>query len=466
MGEKKENIQEVEKSQKREISVKKEDIIYALLCGIVVGIILMGSATIVNGWWAYFFNAISSGGYLVVATCLTLLTFYQKFCEKNIERDKLPAKIIATIIYFAIAGFFIFVSWEGLLGKDFSGLTFWLVAISWALVSLLIIVKQISINKQDFDNSPLQSYAYILCGMIYVFAYAVILKFNFDTALKIFYTIHTIVALTVFINIIFRYGIKASNFIQLALFIVSVITLMALLVSTLYFWFWDYSKPELFTAIMGIFAGLIGGVLTLTGVAWTIKRQDDAKKEDETNKAKPYLRKMFSNYNLSASWKIKAENFEWLNVYDFKLNNEEYESVKDKNLIVILNFAIQQSSDNICIITGIKINDVIYKLKSKQVLTKNESLFFVLGKTIEVADFNSLQIIASDIYDNYYAYELEFEENGQERFLKDNNQKGNYITPDSAYFPDDFSYKKYLITDIGMPQKIDYRKEEENHGQD
>ncbi len=246
-----------------------------------------------------------------------------------------------------------------------------------------------------------------------------------------------------------------------------IMTMVDLLIATAIVVYILWYIPDTISEIMTpIFASILGGLLTFGGVLLTLNYNNFQKKEDEINKAKPYLRLWPLNSNPTNYHKIKTENFEWLNVYDFKLNNEEYESVKDKNLIVILNFAIQQSSDNICIITGIKINDVIYKLKSKQVLTKNESLFFVFGKTIEVADFNSLQIIASDIYDNYYAYELEFEENGQERFLKDNNQKGNYITPDSAYFPDDFSYKKYLITDIGMPQKIDYRKEEENHGQD
>lgn len=246
-----------------------------------------------------------------------------------------------------------------------------------------------------------------------------------------------------------------------------IMTMVDLLIATAIVVYILWYIPDTISEIMTpIFASILGGLLTFGGVLLTLNYNNYQKKEDEINKAKPYLRIWPLNSNPTDYHKIKTENFEGLNVYDFKLNNEEYESVKDKNLIIILNFAIQQSSDNICIITGIKINDVIYKLKSKQVLTKNESLFFVLGKTIEVADFNSLQIIASDIYDNYYAYELEFEENGQERFLKDNNQKGNYITPDSAYFPDDFSYKKYLITDIGMPQKIDYRKEEENHGQD
>lgn len=246
-----------------------------------------------------------------------------------------------------------------------------------------------------------------------------------------------------------------------------IMTMVDLLIATAIVVYILWYIPEAISEIITpIFASILGGLLTFGGVLLTLNYNNYQKKEEEINKAKPYLRKGSLNGNQTNGHQMQSENFEGLNVYDSKLSNEEYKSVKDKNLIVILNFAIQQSSDNICIITGIKINDVIYKLKSKQVLTKNESLFFVLGKTIEVAEFNSLQIIASDIYDNYYAYELEFEENGQERFLKDNNQKGNYITLDSAYFPDDFSYKKYSITDIGMPQKIDYRKEEENHGQD
>lgn len=447
MGEEKEKIQQTDNGQEKEIKVKREDIIYALLCGVVVGLILMGAATIVNGWWAYFLNVISSGGYLVVAICLMLLTFYQNlFCKQKVEKNKLPAKIVATLIYYAIAVLFIFVSWEGLLNKDFSDLTFWLVAISWVLVSVLIIVKQISINKQDFENSPLQSYAYILCGMLYAFAYAVILKFNFDVALKIFYTIHTVVALTVFINIIFRYGIKASNFLQLALFIVSVIMLMALLVSTLYFWFWNFDDHDLFTSIMGVFAGLIGGVLTLTGVAWTIKRQDEIRKEDERKKHIPYFAKFFKD----GSEKGRTVTFSIQQSKDIKCVLNNYVSVdrykeldKNKLYVQFTDFYIYLINIEMCKLLRLELNGNELQFDERAIVTNNNVIYLQTSNIYEVNNIESIKLIAEDDLGYQYSYNIRFKRHDDYKFI---------VHDEDSKVLDDIEYKKIKYTRIEMQE--------------
>lgn len=52
-----------------------------------------------------------------------------------------------------------------------------------------------------------------------------------------------------------------------------------------------YYLPEkdLFIALMTVFAGIVGGLLTLGGVAWTIVNQDEKHQRDEIAKAKPYF---------------------------------------------------------------------------------------------------------------------------------------------------------------------------------
>ena len=52
-----------------------------------------------------------------------------------------------------------------------------------------------------------------------------------------------------------------------------------------------YTLPEkdLFMALMTVFAGIIGGLLTLGGVAWTIVNQDEKQQKAEIAKAKPYF---------------------------------------------------------------------------------------------------------------------------------------------------------------------------------
>lgn len=352
MGEDKEKIQQTDNGQGKEVEKqtaesqekgknKKRRLLYALAWSVFVALFFMGAATAVDYTWvSHLLNTVSSVGYISAAVCLTWLNCLDGI--KNIGLKKRITKAVATVILFFGAILLSVATWGSVLNQNFEDALFWLVAISWALVSVLIIVKQISLEKQDFDEKPVMSYLFVLCGMIYAFAYAVILKFNFDVALKIFYTIHTVVALTVFINIIFKYGIKASNFLQLALFIVSIITLMALLVSTLYFWFWDSYYTEIFTSIMGVFAGLLGGVLTLTGVAWTIKRQEETRREEERQKYIPYLVR-FYEYGSEKGRTLEFTFRQLESVWHSKeyISIDTYKKLKkDKEYIILSNFYI------------------------------------------------------------------------------------------------------------------------------
>lgn len=443
------------KDNLKKFLTNKDEIIKVACFAFFIGFLLMGaSTTITSNIGSKFVNILSSVCFVITFGGILLFIFNKEIFNKAKINKKIIPKIIVAFLCLLASIILILISSNMVFNIDrVENAGFWLVALAMLSVSILVIVKQYLIDKKDWEEKPISAYLTLIGCMLYAILFAFIVKP--DLLFKVFFTIHTVASLIAFVNTVFRYGIKAKNIWQISLFVLSVIALMALMIYSLYMWFWS-TKTELFTSIMGVFAGLLGGIITLGGVAWTIKRQDDAKKEDEINKSKPYLRNVISNSNFSDVNKIKIENFDGLYAYGIKLFNEEYERIKGKKLIAICNFVIQQSSDNLCIITGIKINNIMYELKSKRVLKKDDYLFFGLGKAIEVGDFKSLQIIASDIYDNYYSYELKFEENGQARFLKNDNQKGKYEIADSAYFPDDFSCKKYLITDIGMPQKIDY----------
>lgn len=399
MGEDKEKIQQADNAQGKEIEQqtaesqekgknKKKRLLYALAFSVLVALFFMSLATAVNcEFFSYLFNAISSAGYISAAVCLTWLIGVGGI--KNIGWKKRIAKAIATAIFFFGAVLLSVATWGSVLNQNFEDVLFWLVAISWALVSIAIIVKQISLEKQDFDEKPVMTYLFILCGMIYAFAYAVILKFDFDLALKIFYTIHTVVALTVFINIIFKYGIKASNFLQLALFIVSIIVLMALLVSTLYFWFWDSDDPEIFTSIMGVFAGLLGGVLTLTGVAWTIKRQDEIRKEDEKERAKPLFSHTLllktPNMNNAPKCLAYVEEFGNIDCYA-KIDNSE------NSAIIIKRFYFNKWT----------------KTMGNNLILKNKSIYFCFAvKGLKKEDTHIICYFeVEDLLKNIYYYKL------------------------------------------------------------
>lgn len=412
MGEDKEKIQQTDNGQENEVEKqtvesqvkgknKKKRLLYALAWSVFVALFFMGAATAVDyKWLSHLLNTISSAGYISAAVCLTWLICLGGI--KNIGLKKQIAKAVATAILFFGAVLLSVVTWGNVLNQNFEDALFWLVAISWALVSVLIIVKQISLEKQDFEDNPVMSYLFILCGMIYAFAYAVILKFDFDVALKIFYTIHTVVALTVFINIIFKYGIKTNNFAQLALFIVSIITLMALLVSTLYFWFWDSYDPEIFTSIMGVFAGLLGGVLTLTGVAWTIKRQDEIRKEDEKKKIKPYI--------ILAKKEI---NYETINHIGF-CNDYGYGKIGDNSTYFLdENFLIKNVGKAACALAYVKINGEKQFTQMKSLGKDEKAIIHSMYKynfiKINGIELLSIKLGVYDLEFNLYEFDVKFD---------------------------------------------------------
>ena len=398
-GQEKEVEKQTAESQEKEKN-KKKRLLYALAFSVLVALFFMSLATAVNcEFFSYLFNAISSAGYISAAVCLTWLICLGGV--KNIGLKKQIVKAVATAIFFFGAILLSVATWGSVLNQNFEDALFWLVAISWALVSVLIIVKQISLEKQDFDEKPVMSYLFILCGMIYAFAYAVILKFNFDLALKIFYTIHTVVALTVFINIIFKFGIKTNNFAQLALFIVSIITLMALLVSTLYFWFWDSYDPEIFTSIMGVFAGLLGGVLTLTGVAWTIKRQDEIRKEDEKRKIKPYI--------ILTAEEINYETIKYIGFH----NNYGYGKIgDDRTYFLDENFQIKNVGKAACALAYVKINGEKQIMRMNS-LVENEKAIICSHYKYNFIKINGIKLssIKLGVYDlefNLYEFDVKF----------------------------------------------------------
>lgn len=58
---------------------------------------------------------------------------------------------------------------------------------------------------------------------------------------------------------------------------------------TIYLSCYNESNNDLFNALISIFAALIGGAVTLVGVAWTINNNKVEKKQEEIEKARPYF---------------------------------------------------------------------------------------------------------------------------------------------------------------------------------
>lgn len=150
-----------------------------------------------------------------------------------------------------------------------------------------------------------------------------------------------------------------------------------------------YHLPEkdLFIALTTIFAGIIGGLLTLGGVAWTIVSQDEKQQKTEIAKAKPYF-----VINRRATDKIDFE--------------------KDK-----VCFPVENEVNKFC--------DVVCEIENSQLSVLKLSRIYRDGQWLELEgnniilpggkcilnfrfsdDVNNLYLEIKDILDNDYLYQL------------------------------------------------------------
>lgn len=96
-------------------------------------------------------------------------------------------------------------------------------------------------------------------------------------------------------------------------------------------WVVDSQSQPLFSAITGIYAALIGGALTLGGVAWTIKKADNDRKEENRGKARPFFGIIDTdNYKSEVSQRLeigfRPKEFNKLNYYK-EINIENSDKV-------------------------------------------------------------------------------------------------------------------------------------------
>ena len=147
---------------------------------------------------------------------------------------------------------------------------------------------------------------------------------------------------------------------------------------------------------MGVLAGLIGGVLTLTGVAWTIKRQDEIKKEEEKRKIKPYIVLVKETFNKTD---VKKLCFASIDGYG-KIG-------EDKTYILDERFLIKNVGVAACVLAYIKINGKKQNCVMQSLVVNENALVCCVHKKnlIKITEDRLLEIKLG-IYDvNYNLYE-------------------------------------------------------------
>ena len=188
---------------------------------------------------------------------------------------------------------------------------------------------------------------------------------------------------------------------------------------TIYLITWDKSNMEqpLYESVMGVYAAVVGGAITLGGVAWTIKegnrkrkeeleRVENERKEEERKKLVPYtkleiLLKETSFVETFIEQQVKFDNEQKLSKIE---NNTCY-------LINIANFKIRNISNSNYILHGISIDGMVFKFKNQSILSSNEvckvattrNTPIVFAKPIE-----KISLLLTDILANKYELMCEF----------------------------------------------------------
>lgn len=171
---------------------------------------------------------------------------------------------------------------------------FCLIFVVLAIASFAAMMIYEIIGKSGFLNKSEESIAVFISVLIVgVFVGA----YYYPAFLAVFFIklLMTVIAILMSILMIKKFVAEQVNLKTLQSitnFLFLFLTTIAAIVISIYLFFWqqEATNQDLFTSIMGIFAGVLGGSLTLAGVAWTIRRQDEIHKKDEQSKFKPMFR--------------------------------------------------------------------------------------------------------------------------------------------------------------------------------
>lgn len=154
-----------------------------------------------------------------------------------------------------------------------------------------------------------------------------------------------------------------------------------------YLRWWDIPSED-FEMVLNIYVEMIGGSITLIGVAWTIKKGNDDRKNERKLSVKPLIYSIShrSDYN-----------------YKQQVYIEFYNNDKNKEHTFI--GLIKNTDNGILIIEKAIINDIDYEMKFSVVMDKNMVGELIVYDEIKL-EIKSMYIIGKDVLGNVLKYKL------------------------------------------------------------
>lgn len=160
----------------------------------------------------------------------------------------------------------------------------------------------------------------------------------------------------------------------------------------------------LFSAVVGLYAAILGGGLTLAGVAWTIKHSEWQRKEEECKKLQPLFN--FVCRNLFQ----EVDKTKLTYIHGSKLISSGNNDLEESQLeSYIETFSMENTSKTEFFICGIYINNVLYKTKTKELIKKEHTIIFDFEQvSFNLETINEIKLYVEDLMGTQYTMQLEF----------------------------------------------------------
>ena len=203
------------------------------------------------------------------------------------------------------------------------------------------------------------------------------------------------------INIIFYNDTKYFKPEDRNTFIYKLVTIMLYAIAIFlfpYYLKWCGLDEESFSIFIPVYSYVVGGMLTLGGVAWTIRKSENDKREDDVKRSKPVV------FIYDQSTLDELGEKPTLKVLLSHQNKGTLEQAISKERAYTLSqFVIGNSDYSYISVIGFKINDDFHLYDMIQILPKNTTYKLVSNFRFRFEDeIEHVSILLQDMLDNVY----------------------------------------------------------------
>ena len=201
---------------------------------------------------------------------------------------------------------------------------------------------------------------------------------------------------------------NVSNFLEIFYVVLIILTTIILTIVALYKLLWitptegQAADNTLFSAVVGVYAAILGGGLTLAGVSWTIKHGENQRKDEERRKAQPLFSFVCKPLDRTKTIVISCHKLK-------DIGNLICDPTDSQDCLLITNFAIENTSKIEFFICGLLINGVLYRTLMKELVKKEDAVYFVFNNSfLAFKTIDEIKLYIEDVIGNFYTMQLEF----------------------------------------------------------